>query len=70
MAPRDLRQVATARRPIRSRCRRLERSDTASDGDVLWALTTGTSTAKVSADLLAWRASEVTWDAVTSIAVR
>jgi L-aminopeptidase/D-esterase-like protein len=51
-----------------SMARAIQPFHTSTDGDVLWALTTGTSTAPVNADVLAWRASEVAWDAVLSIA--
>ena len=50
-----------------SMARAVQPFHTATDGDVLWALTTGTSPTQVSGDVLAWRASEVAWDAVTSL---
>lgn len=50
-----------------SMARAIQPFHTATDGDVLWTLTTGASPTQVSADVLAWRASEVAWDAVISI---
>ncbi|MEN3274088.1 MAG: 6-aminohexanoate-oligomer endohydrolase [Actinomycetota bacterium] len=55
-----------ARQVHTSMGRAIQPFHTSTDGDALWALTTGTSSATVSADVLAWRASEVAWDAVLS----
>jgi L-aminopeptidase/D-esterase-like protein len=57
-----------ARQVHTSMARAIQPFHTSTDGDVLWAMTTGTSTATVSGDVLAWRTSEVTWDAALSIA--
>ena len=62
---RSLEQLA--RQVHTSMGRAIQPFHTSTDGDVLWALSTGTSEAKVAGDLLAWRASEVAWDAVLSI---
>jgi len=65
----DSRSLAQLGRQVHtSMARAIQPFHTATDGDVLWALTTGTSPAQVSGDLISWRASEVAWDAVTSIA--
>ena len=56
-----------ARQVHTSMGRAIQPFQTSTDGDVLWALTTGASEAKVSGDVVAWRASDVAWDAVLSI---
>jgi L-aminopeptidase/D-esterase-like protein len=62
---RTLRQLA--RQVHTSMGRAIQPFHTSTDGDVLWALSTRASSAAVSGDVLAWRASEVAWDAVLSI---
>ena len=62
---RSLRQLA--RQVHTSMARAIQPFHTSTDGDVLWALSTRASTERVSGDVLAWRASEVAWDAVLSI---
>lgn len=57
-----------ARQVHSSMARAIQPFHTSTDGDVLWALSTGTAGAPVVADRLAWRASEVAWDAVLSVA--
>ena len=59
-----------ARQVHTSMGRAIQPFHTSTDGDVLWALTTGASSATVSGDVLAWRASEVAWDAALSITDR
>jgi L-aminopeptidase/D-esterase-like protein len=61
----ELRQLG--RQVHSSMARAIQPFHGSTDGDVLWALSTGRSTATVNADVLAWRASEVAWDAVLSV---
>jgi 6-aminohexanoate-oligomer endohydrolase len=56
-----------ARQVHTSMGRAIQPFHTSTDGDVLWALSTRGSSPAVSGDVLAWRASEVAWDAVLSI---
>lgn len=70
-APLDANALAQMGRQVHSSmARAIQPFHTATDGDVLWTITTGASTSKVSGDVLAWRASEVAWDAVLSVAAR
>jgi L-aminopeptidase/D-esterase-like protein len=56
-----------ARQVHTSMARAIQPFHTSTDGDVLWAMTTGASDETTSGDMLAWRASETAWDAVLSI---
>ena len=68
-APLDGRSLGQLARQVHtSMARAIQPFHTSTDGDVLWALSTRASSERVSGDVLAWRASEVAWDAVLSIA--
>lgn len=67
-APLDGRSLGQLARQVHtSMGRAIQPFHTSTDGDVLWALSTRASSKTVSGDVLAWRASEVAWDAVLSI---
>ena len=67
-APLDGRSLGQLARQVHtSMGRAIQPFHTSTDGDVLWALSTRASSVAVSGDVLAWRASEVAWDAVLSI---
>lgn len=67
-APLDGRSLTQLARQVHSSmARAIQPFHTSTDGDVLWALSTRASSTRVSGDVLAWRASEVAWDAVLSI---
>jgi 6-aminohexanoate-oligomer endohydrolase len=67
-APLDGRSLGQLARQVHtSMGRAIQPFHTSTDGDVLWAISTRGSSTAVSGDVLAWRASEVAWDAVLSI---